>query len=127
MRVRVYDEAAREQKRRYYEANREQILARGRAWRAANPEKASALNKAWREANQEKHRANKQRWDEEHREEKRALQAMRDALLCDATVKGRYASRSGLSSADVPDEIVPLIRASMMIRREIRAKKKATP
>lgn len=49
-------------RRAYYEANREKIKARSRAWSAANKERKSAVDKAYREANRERCIANAKAW-----------------------------------------------------------------
>ena len=115
--------AARESKRREYLRKKEILLARTKAWRVANMDKEREIGRAWREANPE-HKAQITRASyERNREEVIARQAERDRMLCDATVRARFARGSGLQSQDVPDEIIPLVRASLLINRELKQKR----
>jgi hypothetical protein len=62
----------KEQKRQYYLANREKMLAAARAWRAANPEKANAARRKWHAANRERDTATSRAWQAANREKARA-------------------------------------------------------
>lgn len=106
-----------------YWRNRERVLATNRAWRDANPERVRAIGREWKAANPERAAASRRASYERHRDAVLARQQSRDAALCDATVKSRFVSGTGLQSRDVPLELVPIIRTSMLIRRELRAKK----
>lgn len=69
-----------EQRRAYYEANRERIKEKSRLWYAANTERARGQKRAYRQANRERlneqgrmwHRANRERINEEKRAAARA-------------------------------------------------------
>lgn len=116
----------REAKRQEYLRRKDVILARNKAWRDANPEKQKACMAAWREANPEKKAATRRASYERNKDAVIARQKERDAALCDATVRSRFCQNSGLQSKDVPDQLLPAIRTSMLIKREIK-KLKATP
>jgi hypothetical protein len=59
-------------RRARYLANREQILARAKAYRAANPEKQRAYAAAYREANKEQRKATHKAYHEANREKRLA-------------------------------------------------------
>ncbi|AXY83343.1 transketolase [Acidovorax phage ACPWH] len=119
----------REQKKREYERRKEVIRARAKAWREANPDKEREFGRAWREANPERAAANKRADYERHRERRLANQARRDEDLTDAVVRSRVAHQGvdlGLTSRDIPDEVLPLFRTQMLIKRELRKQKAAS-
>lgn len=135
-------------KRAWRAANREKVReqdrARGRAWRAANLEKyrarCRANMRAWRAANMEKSRArcraqqrarraaNPQKVLEEQREWRAAnpekiLKARqgRSVRLSDGYVRAHLTSKSKiLKAADIPDALVELQRARLLLHREIK-------
>lgn len=118
----------REAKKREYARRKETLLARNRAWREANPEKAQQQMRTWRENNPQRAAANKRADYERHRERRLANQAQRFADLNDATVRAAVAHGGGdlgLTCRDIPDEVLPLFRTQMLIRRELRNQKAA--
>lgn len=121
--------ARREQKKREYERRKEVLLARGKAWRDANLDKQRELHRAWAAANSE-HVAKRKRADyERHRDRRLADQAQRWAELNDASVRSVVAhgyGAVGLTSKDVPDEVLPLFRTQLLINRELRKQKAAS-
>ena len=114
----------RDAKKREYARRKDVILARAKAWRDANPEKSAACVKAWGEANPEKKAATTRRWYEKNREQ--ILERARDAhaTLIDSVVKSYFCDGSGLQSKDVPIELLPAIRLSILIKREIKGQTK---
>lgn len=54
--------AAREYRRRHYEANREKTAEDTRRWRAENPERIAAIQKRWRIENAERMTELQKRW-----------------------------------------------------------------
>lgn len=121
-----YAEHARQQKREYYLRNRERILARNKEWRTANPEKERACREAWQATNQGRVAELKRANYERHREKRLADARRRHDELADSVVRARVArgDRSlGLTSADVPDEVLPFFRQTLLIRRELRKQK----
>ena len=75
----VYDEDAerlkaerKAQRRARYRANREQILARAKAFRAANPEKQRAYAETYREAHKEQRKATNKAYHAANREKRLA-------------------------------------------------------
>lgn len=117
------------QKKDYYLRKKDEILARGKAWREANPEKERECTRRWRESNPERAAELKRIDYERHRERRLENQARRYAELNDASVRGivtRGLTKLGLTSKDVPDEVLPIFRTQMLIKRELR-KQKAAP
>lgn len=124
-----YNEQARQQKHDYYLRNRERILAYGRAWRAANPEESRRQSAAWRAANPERAAELKRADYERHRPERLNAARRRHEELADSVVRSHVAhggGKLGLTSRDVPDEVLPLFRQQLLIQRELR-KQKAAP
>lgn len=118
--------AKREAKKREYQRKREIIIARNNAWRLANPEKYAASAREWKLSNPERKAANTRASYERNREDVLRRQRERDRALCDATVRSAIARRTeGLCSQDIPDELVGPMRYSLLIRRELRAIRKA--
>lgn len=114
----------RDAKKREYARRKDVILARAKAWRDANPEKASAAAKAWRESNPEKKAASTRRNYEKHRERRLERARVAHANLIDSVVKSYFCDGSGLQSKDVPIELIPAIRLSILIKRELKGKRK---
>lgn len=106
-----------------YERRKEVLKARNRAWQLANPEKAKACTKAWAEVNREHLTEKKREWYDANRDLQlqRAADAQRN--LADSVVRARFAAGSGLSASAVPDELVPVVRLSILIKRELKAKR----
>lgn len=102
----------RAQKKREYEYKRDVILARSKSWQEANRDKARELNRSWKERNRER-----------VREKARA----RYDRLTDGMVRNvfayDFAKDAPLRCGDVPDEMIPLIRQTMLIKRELRKAK----
>lgn len=119
----------REAKKREYARRKDVLLARQKAWREANPEKERECARRWKEANPERAAELRRENYERHREEKLARAAQRYADLADSVVRAQVAhgyGAVGLTSKDVPDEVLPLFRTQMLIKRELR-KQKAAP
>lgn len=117
------------QKKDYYRRKKEEILARQKAWREANPEKDRECTRRWKEANPERAAELKRIDYERHRERRLENQARRWRDLNDASVRSIVAhgyGAVGLTSKDVPDEVLPIFRTQMLIKRELR-KQKAAP
>lgn len=119
-----YTEKDRETKRLYYQRNKERILAYNRAWHRDNPEKRRETHRAWCEKNPERKAEITRAYYERNRDEVLARQRKRDADLSDSVVKSRFCCGTGLQSRDVPPELIPAIRTSMLIRRELKKAKK---
>lgn len=116
----------RESKKREYAAKKEIMLARNKAWRDANPEKFAAKTKDWALRNPERKAANTRAYYDRNREAVLAKQAERYHSLNDATVRGRFSQDTPLHAWEIPQEMVPAIRQTMLIRRELRKIKKCT-
>lgn len=116
--------AGREQKKRAYQRRREELLQRNKAWREANPAKANACVKTWQTENPERKAANTKAYYERNKAAVLARSAVRNAELADSVVKGLYCARTPLQSKDVPDELVPLIRNSILVKRAIKEQKR---
>lgn len=117
------------QKKDYYLRKKDEILARNKAWREANPEKERECSRRWKEANPERAAELRRADYERHRERRLANQAQRWRDLNDASVRSIVAhgyGAVGLTSKDVPDEVLPIFRTQMLIKRELR-KQKAAP
>lgn len=56
-------------KKPWYEAHREETIARSVAWQQANPESQKAIDKTYREAHPERVRASRKKYYESHRDE----------------------------------------------------------
>ena len=110
----------REQKRRAYQLRKQELLARNAAWREANPEKTRAYSAKWRAANPERAAAAKRDWYEKNRDLQLRRAAERNKNLVDSVVKGRYCGKTPLQSKDIPDELVPLIRTSILVKKAIK-------
>ena len=120
MATRNYSDKDRESKRLYYLKHKEKIIARNKQWRQENPDRVKKIGKLWRQANTEKKAASRRAWYEANREIVLARQAERYRQLADATLRSRFCANSDLQSRDVPDELLPIIRMSILIRRELR-------
>jgi len=103
-----------------YAREKEKILARNKAWREANLDVCAEYGKAWVEANQERKAATRRASYDRRRTEVLRRQAARYLSLNDACVKGLFCKHSGLQSKDVPAELVPIIRSSILIKRELK-------
>lgn len=117
------------QKKGYYQRKKAEILARQKAWRESNLDKERECGRRWREANPERKAASRRADYERHRDRRLENQARRWAELNDASVRGIVTQgmrAMGLTSKDVPDEVLPLFRTQMLIKRELR-KQKAAP
>lgn len=116
------------QKKDYYLRKKDEILARGKAWREANPEKDRECTRRWQEANPERAAELRRENYERYREEKLARAAKRWQDLTPAVVRSIVAhgyGAVGLTSRDVPDEVLPIFRTQMLIKRELRKQKVA--
>lgn len=121
--------ARREAKKREYARRKEVLLARAKAWREANPEKERECTRRWRETNPERAAELRRENYERYREEKLARAAKRYADLTPAIVRSevtRGMHAMGLTAKDVPDEVLPLFRTQMLIKRELRKQKAAS-
>ena len=58
----------KEYKKAWYEANKEQVLARNKAWYATHKQERKEYSKAWYEAHKEQERAKKKAWRAAHKE-----------------------------------------------------------
>lgn len=116
----AYRQRCREQKAREYQRRREIILARNKAWRQANPEKVAASAAAWRAANPELKAELRKQWYADNRDLQLARAAARTRDLVDSVVKSQFCRNSGLSSRDVPPDILPMIRTTLQIRRHLK-------
>lgn len=104
--------ARRLSKRQEYERKKDALLARNRVWREENPEKAASVAEAWRKANAERKAATTRKWQ---------LKAVEN--MSDSYVKTNFAKKcAGLTSADVPPEVIQAARVSMLINRTLRTK-----
>lgn len=111
------------QKKEYYLRNKERILSANKAWREANIEKAAETGRKWREANAERVAKNKKSYFERNKDAILYREKERRANLSDGMVKERFCDSkagAGLSRKDIPAEMIPLIRASMLITRELK-------
>lgn len=108
-----------------YAREKEKILARGKAWREANPDIVAEHNRAWSEAHPERKAAAKRASYDRNRMEVLRRQAARYQSLNDACVKGLFCKHSGLQSKDVPTELVPVIRTSILIKRELKTQRQS--
>lgn len=115
-----YSDKDRESKRLYYLKHKEKILAQNKLWRQENRDRAKKIGERWCQANAEKKAASRRAWYEANRETVLARQAERYRQLTDATLRSRFCVNSGLQSSDVPDELLPVIRTSILIRRALR-------
>lgn len=121
--------ARREQKKREYERRKEVILARGKAWRDANPDKCREISRRWRQTNPERAAQLRRENYDRYRPEKLARAARRHADLADSVVRAVVAhgyGAVGLTSKDVPDEVLPLFRTQLLINRELKKQKAAS-
>lgn len=114
----------REAKKREYQRRKEVLLERYRAWRGANLDRAKELEKACRDANPDRKAKNTRAYYERNREAVMARQRERDANLCDARVRVLYTRGTPLQCKDVPDELIPLIRTTILLKREIKEQKR---
>lgn len=117
------------QKKDYYQRKKAEILARQKAWRESNLEKERECGRRWREANPERKAASRRADYERHRDRRLENQARRWAELNDASVRGVVTQgmrAMGLTSKDVPDEVLPLFRTQILIKRELRKQKAAS-
>lgn len=124
-----YHEQARQQKHDYYLRNRERILAANKAWRAANSEKERANSTAGKAANPERAAELRRADYERHRADRLAAARRRYEELADSVVRAHVAhggGELGLTSRDVPDEVLPFFRQQMLIKRELRNQKAAS-
>ena len=101
-----------QRRKEYYLRNRDRIRAQSKAWHEANRDKARELNRSWKERNRERVRENaRARYDR----------------LTDGMVRNVFAydfvKDTPLRCGDVPDEMIPLIRQTMLIKRELRKAK----
>lgn len=121
--------ARREAKKREYARRKETLLARHKAWREANPDKCQEQARRWRETNPERAAELRRENYERYREEKLARAAKRWQDLSPAVVRSIVAhgyGAVGLTSKDVPDEVLPIFRAQMLIKRELRKQRAAS-
>jgi len=112
------------QKKEYYLRNKEKILAANKKWRDANKEKAYEGTKEWRKANPDKLAKHRTEYYARNKEEISKRYAKRRAELSDGIVKNIFCQSqrgAGLRQKEVPAEMIPLIRASLLITRELRA------
>lgn len=114
---------ARRAKAAEYERRKAVLKARCREWQQSNPEKARAARQQWAIANPSRKATITRASYERNRDQVLARQAERDRNLNDAVVRGRFARASGLQSQDVPDGLVPVVRLSILIKRELKAAK----
>lgn len=117
----------RESKKRTYQRRKDELLARTKAWRDANPEKAREAAATWKAAHPERVAESKRTWYEQNRDLQLSRAANRNRDLVDSVVKSNYcyaAKGCGLQSKDIPNDLVPAIRLSIQIRREIREQKR---
>lgn len=118
----------REAKKREYQRRKEVLQARNKAWREANPDKEKACTDRWKKANPERAAQLRRENYERYREEKLTRQAQRYWDLTPAVVRAIAAHSGGaigLTSKDIPDEVLPLFRTQMLIKRELKKQKVA--
>lgn len=116
----------REAKKREYEKRKEIILDRNKAWRAANRDRVADVDRAWREANADRKAVSRREWYEENRELQLSRARARYQNLADSVVRSRVTRDlrdAGLRSCDVPDELLPLFRAKILVQKAIRESK----
>lgn len=107
-----------------YQRRKAVLLARNKAWRDANPGLSSELAMRWKKANPERNAENKHRWYAENRELQLQRAAHAKETLTDSVVKSLYCAGTGLQSKDIPAELVPAIRTTILIKRELRDQKR---
>lgn len=126
-------------KKAEYQRKKEFLLERAKAWRAENPDKLAAYAKEWRETNRDQKAATTRAWYERNRDALLAREAARwqaipletRRVLCrrpaetlsDGYVRSQAAGAhgtTGLRSGDIPDEILPLFRAKIIVKRELQ-------
>jgi hypothetical protein len=112
--------AGRACKKREYQRKRDVILARTKAWRDANLDTARAISADWRARNPDLVVKSKKEWYERTREHNLARARRRLEDLTDGVVRSRFTTDSDLASKDIPDAMIPLIRTTILIRRELR-------
>lgn len=116
--------AGRAEKKREYQRRKEVFLARGKTWQAANPEKFKAAVANWKAENPERVADAKRAWYEANRASQLARAAARNIELADSVVKSQYVRGTPLQSKDVPDDLAPLIRTTILVKRAIKEQKR---
>jgi len=116
----TYTDKDRETKKLYYLKNKARILEAARLWREKNPARARESNRVWREKNAGQKAASRRAWYETNRDVVLARQAERYRNLSDAVVRSMFCAGSGLQSRDVPNELLPAIRTTVLINRVLR-------
>jgi hypothetical protein len=117
------------QKKDYYGRKKAEILTRSRTWREKNPDRCQENSRRWAQENSERAAELRRESYDRHRERRLANAAKRWEELNDASVRAVVAhgrGAIGLTSKDVPDEVLPLFRTQLLINRELR-KQKAAP
>lgn len=111
---------ARESKRREYLRKKEIVLRRSKEWREQNKERCAELHKQWREQNRQRKSDTTHASYLRNREKCLARSTKANTELKDSVVKSIFCYGTGLQSKDVPSDLVPAIRLSIQIKREIK-------
>ena len=120
---REYTDKEREAKRLYYIKNKERMLTYAKQWREDHPDRVRDLNRQWREANPDRKAESRRAYYERNRDTVLSRASERWQQLTDSCVRSTFATVAGLQAKDIPAELVPAIRLSILIRRELRSQK----
>lgn len=116
----------RAEKKRAYDLRRNELLARHKAWRDAHPEVVKACGKESRERHRETRLAGKKNYYQRNREYVLQQNAGYARDLAPHVLRSRFVDKdrkAGLTSRDVPDELLPLIKIQILIKRALQEKK----
>lgn len=121
-------ECMKDMHKKHYELNKAKVLAQHAIYRKENPEKVAQTKRNWCDKNKEKYlrmsRERYKRWEMNNPE--KANVASRNAkkkavkVLADSYVKKSLVRHTGLSTKDLPNNLVQAQRAIMMLNRGLK-------